>query len=89
LAATAGINVLGCLIAALALRYWPALNAGHSITRATVLITGFCGGLTTFSSAFAGPTMAWRAGHRGDALASWILTPLACCVAVFSVYAFG
>ncbi|HEY7931284.1 MAG TPA: CrcB family protein [Acidimicrobiales bacterium] len=44
----------------------------------SVLLTGFCGGLTTFSSAFAIPAIIAREHHRNHAVALVVATPLLC-----------
>ncbi|MFI5035252.1 MAG: fluoride efflux transporter FluC [Acidimicrobiales bacterium] len=73
--ATVGANALGCLIAG-----WAAyhLVAGADATWRTVILTGFCGGLTTFSSAFAIPAILQREHHWGFAVSLVLATPLLC-----------
>jgi CrcB protein len=44
----------------------------------TVVLTGFCGGLTTFSSALAVPAILQREHHWGYAAALLTTTPLLC-----------
>lgn len=44
----------------------------------TIILTGFCGGLTTFSSAFAVPAILQREHHWGYAAALVTTTPLLC-----------
>ena len=44
----------------------------------SVLLTGFCGGLTTFSSAFAIPAMMQREHHWRYSLTLVLTTPLLC-----------
>jgi fluoride ion exporter CrcB/FEX len=44
----------------------------------TVVLTGFCGGLTTFSSALAVPAILQREHHWGYAAALITTTPLLC-----------
>jgi fluoride ion exporter CrcB/FEX len=43
-----------------------------------ILLTGFCGGLTTFSSAFAIPVLLVREHHWGFSASLIIATPLFC-----------
>ena len=42
------------------------------------VLTGFCGGFTTFSSALAIPYLDWRMGHRLRAATLVAATPLLC-----------
>lgn len=73
--ATVAVNALGCAIAGyVTYRFIGTLDA-HA---RDVVITGFCGGLTTFSSAFAIPAMLQREHHWGYSLALITTTPLAC-----------
>jgi CrcB protein len=44
----------------------------------TIILTGFCGGLTTFSSALAVPVILQREHHWGYAAALITTTPLLC-----------
>jgi len=44
----------------------------------TVMLTGFCGGLTTFSSAIAIPALLQRDHHWGYATSLVVTTPLLC-----------
>jgi CrcB protein len=73
--ATVGANALGCLVAG-----WAAyrLVASVDATWRSVVLTGFCGGLTTFSSALAIPAVLQREHHWGYALALVVSTPPAC-----------
>jgi CrcB protein len=73
--ATAGANALGCLVAG-----WGAyqLVAASDATWRTVVLTGFCGGLTTFSSALAIPAILQREHHWGYAASLVVATPLLC-----------
>jgi fluoride ion exporter CrcB/FEX len=48
-----------------------------------VILTGFCGGLTTFSSAFAIPAVLQREHHVGFSLALVLATPALCGAAFF------
>jgi CrcB protein len=43
-----------------------------------ILLTGFCGGLTTFSSALAIPVILQREHHWGYSVALIITTPVSC-----------
>ncbi len=73
--ATVAVNALGCGVAAfVAYRY---LGAADAHVR-EVAITGFCGGLTTFSSAFAIPAILQREHHWGYSLSLVLFTPVAC-----------
>jgi fluoride ion exporter CrcB/FEX len=42
------------------------------------LLTGFCGGFTTFSSAIAIPALDWHHGHRARGVILMGLTPVVC-----------
>jgi CrcB protein len=77
--ATVGANALGCLFAG-----WAAyrLVASADATWRAVLLTGFCGGLTTFSSAFAIPAVLQREHHWGYAATLVVTTPLLCASAL-------
>jgi fluoride exporter len=73
--ATVGANALGCLVAgAVAYR----VVAGADATWRAVALTGFCGGLTTFSSALAIPAILQREHHWGYAATLVVATPLLC-----------
>ncbi len=76
--ATVGVNALGCLIAG-----WISYQTVSALATSLheVLLTGFCGGLTTFSSAFAIPVLLQREHHWGYAAAVVIATPLLCALA--------
>jgi CrcB protein len=73
--ATVAANALGCGVAGyVAYRLVGRADAHlHDI-----VLTGFCGGLTTFSSAFAVPAILQREHHWGYSLALITTTPLAC-----------
>ena len=73
--ATVGANALGTGIAGYAAYRLIGTNEDH--IRAIVL-TGFCGGLTTFSSALAVPAILQREHHWGYAAALITTTPLLC-----------
>ena len=49
-------------------------------TLSPYLLTGFCGGFTTFSSAIALPYLEWRHGARLRTVANIALTPVLCFV---------
>lgn len=80
--ATVGANALGCGVAG-----WVAYRLTSTVdTRLhDVLLTGFCGGLTTFSSAFAIPALLAKGHHWRYSLAIAVATPVACGV----FFAFG
>ncbi|MGH9020083.1 MAG: fluoride efflux transporter FluC [Acidimicrobiales bacterium] len=78
--ATVAANAAGCLIAGWAVY---RLGVGDAHTR-DVLVTGFCGGLTTFSSAYAVPAMLQREHHWGYATTLVVVTPLACGAALLA-----
>ncbi|MDE3064656.1 MAG: CrcB family protein [Acidobacteriota bacterium] len=73
--ATVAANALGCLVAG-----WGAyrLVVLADATWRSVLLTGFCGGLTTFSSALAIPAILQREHHWGYAASLVVATPLLC-----------
>ena len=73
--ATVAANVLGTAIAAYATYSFVAIGDTHL---RSVLVTGFCGGLTTFSSAFAIPAILQREHHRAYSVALVLATPLLC-----------
>jgi fluoride exporter len=73
--ATVAANALGCGIAGyVAYR----LVGGADAHVRDIVITGFCGGLTTFSSAFAIPAILQREHHWGYSVTLIVTTPLAC-----------
>ena len=73
--ATVAANVLGCGIAGfVAYHFVGALD----VHLREVAITGFCGGLTTFSSAFAIPAILLREHHWGYSVTLIVATPLLC-----------
>ncbi len=73
--ATVGANALGSGIAG-----WAAyrLIGSADVQLRTIMLTGFCGGLTTFSSALAIPALLQREHHWGYAAALVVTTPLFC-----------
>jgi CrcB protein len=73
--ATVAANAVGSGIAG-----WAAyrlLGTADAHAR-SVIITGFCGGLTTFSSALAIPALLQREHHWGYSAALVLTTPLLC-----------
>lgn len=77
--ATVGANGLGCLVAGWAVVALVAKGHVHLLPYVT---TGFCGGVTTFSSAYAVPAIIAREHHVKYAVAIYVATPLVC-VATF------
>ena len=79
--ATVLANALGCLAAG-----WITyrLTGPSDVRLHTIALTGFCGGLTTFSSAFAVPALLQREHHWGYAAALVVATPVVC-VAAFAL----
>jgi len=73
--ATVAANAIGSGIAGWAAYRLGGLADAH--VRA-VMLTGFCGGLTTFSSALAIPALLQREHHWGYAASLVITTPLLC-----------
>ena len=73
--ATVAANALGCAVAG-----WVAYRLTSSLDAhlRTILVTGFCGGLTTFSSAFAIPALLVKEHHWGYSVAIVVATPLLC-----------
>jgi CrcB protein len=73
--ATVGANALGCAVAG-----WGAYRLTSSMDGHlhSILLTGFCGGLTTFSSAFAIPALLVKEHHWGYSAALVVSTPLLC-----------
>jgi fluoride exporter len=73
--ATVAANAVGCGIAGLVTYRLVVVGDAHL---RTVLLTGFCGGLTTFSSAFAIPALLQRQHHLGFSVLLVLATPLLC-----------
>jgi len=73
--ATVAANALGTGIAGYAAYRF---IGGADAQIRTVVLTGFCGGLTTFSSALAVPAILQREHHWGYAAALLTTTPLLC-----------
>ena len=73
--ATVAANAVGCAIAG-----WAAYRLTSSMDARihAVVLTGFCGGLTTFSSAFAIPALLAKEHHWGYSTAIVVSTPVAC-----------
>ncbi len=76
--ATVAANVVGTGIAG-----WAAyqLTSITDIHLHAIVLTGFCGGLTTFSSAFAVPAILQREHHVGYSVTLVIATPALCALA--------
>jgi CrcB protein len=73
--ATVAANAVGCGIAGLA----TYRLIGHADAHVkSVIITGFCGGLTTFSSALAIPAILQRQHHWGYSVALVLTAPPLC-----------
>ena len=72
---TVSANAVGCAIAGWAT--YQLVSPVDSSLR-SVIIVGFCGGLTTFSSAFAIPAILQREHHWGYSAALVATTPLLC-----------
>jgi fluoride exporter len=73
--ATVAANALGTGIAGYAAY---RLIGTADVQIRTIVLTGFCGGLTTFSSALAVPAILQREHHWGYAVALLTTTPLLC-----------
>jgi CrcB protein len=73
--ATVAANALGSGIAGFVA--YRLIGAADAHWR-SILLTGFCGGLTTFSSAFAIPALLQREHHWGFSAALVLTTPVAC-----------
>jgi CrcB protein len=73
--ATVAANALGSAIAGWAAYRLVSISDTHL---RTIVLTGFCGGLTTFSSALAIPALLQREHHWGYAAALVVTTPLLC-----------
>ena len=71
--ATVAANALGSLIAGYVVY---RLTSATDASLREILLTGFCGGLTTFSSAFAVPALLQREHHWGYAAAVVVATPV-------------
>ena len=69
---TLAVNGLGCFVAGLLLS-----RSGQS----SAWILPFCGGLTSFSAAFAGPIQTWVEGSRRTGVMVLCLTPFVCVLA--------
>lgn len=73
--ATAAVNAVGSGIAGYVAYRFVAVGEAHVHQ---ILLTGFTGGLTTFSSAFAVPAILQREHHWGYSLALILTTPALC-----------
>ncbi len=76
--ATVAANALGSLIAGYVVY---RLTSATDASLREILLTGFCGGLTTFSSAFAIPALLQREHHWAYAVVIVVTTPIACVIA--------
>lgn len=73
--ATVAVNAVGCGVAGyVAYRFVGSANAHWR----DIMLTGFCGGLTTFSSAFAIPAILERDHHWKYSVTLILTTPLLC-----------
>jgi len=75
---TVAANVLGSFIAGWAAYRFGATTSPHA---RALIITGLCGGITTFSSALAVPALLTREHHWKYAATLVVTTPLVCAVA--------
>lgn len=66
------VNVLGCLAV--------GVIVGRTGQPAAWIVP-FCGGLTSYSAAFAGPIESWLSGSRRSAVVTLVGTPLLCVAA--------
>lgn len=73
--ATVAANVLGTFVTGFVAYHFVAHSDAHL---RSVVMTGFCGGLTTFSSAFAIPLIIAREHHPKFAWALILSTPVLC-----------
>ncbi len=73
--ATVAANAVGCAVAGWVAYRLVSPTDGHLHA---ILLTGFCGGLTTFSSAFAIPALLVKEHHWGFSVAIVVATPLLC-----------
>jgi CrcB protein len=83
---TVGANVLGCAIAGLVVTVVSKSTSPHLHS---ILLTGFCGGLTTFSSAFAVPAILNREHHWKYATSLVVATPILCALGYWLGVAVG
>jgi CrcB protein len=84
--ATVAANAVGCAVAG-----WAAyqLTSSMDANLHAIVLTGFCGGLTTFSSAFAIPALLAKEHHWGYSIAIVLSTPLLCGIFFAAGAAFG
>jgi fluoride ion exporter CrcB/FEX len=97
--ATLAANAIGCGLAGWALyKVSPyVFNSAPFVRPHTylshlsyeIIVAGFCGGLTTFSSAFAVPGLMWQSGRRNHALMYILGTPVVCCATFLLGVAFA
>ena len=76
--ATVAANVLAAALTGYVAYQFLASSDAHL---RSVVLTGFCGGLSTFSSAFAIPAILQREHHWGYSVALVVTTPLLCSAA--------
>jgi fluoride ion exporter CrcB/FEX len=69
---TLAVNVIGAAVVGFVLT--------HTLDHSAAIVP-FCGGLTSFSAAFAGPLHAWLDGPRRSGLVALIATPVLCVAA--------
>lgn len=73
--ATVSANAVGCAVAG-----WAAYHLATTMDAniRSIVLTGFCGGLTTFSSAFAIPVLLAKEYHWRYSVAVVVSTPILC-----------
>lgn len=71
---TLAVNIAGCFVAGFLLTHLVAHNSA---------VLPFCGGLTSYSAAFAGPLHAIEVGQRRTGVVTLVATPLLCVIACF------
>ncbi len=82
--ATMAVNILGAIVTGFVIylaahAQWSAPQRHpFSVNTEPVILTGFCGGFTTFSSALAIPYLDWREGNRLRAGVLIGATPILC-----------
>jgi fluoride ion exporter CrcB/FEX len=69
---TLAVNVIGAAVVGFVLT--------HTLDHSAAIVP-FCGGLTSFSAAFAGPLHAWHDGSRRSGLVALVATPVLCVAA--------
>lgn len=85
--ATLGVNVLGSFVIGWLMGRLPAMNAPDAAANwSAFLVTGFCGGFTTFST-FSWQTLdQFNCGHAATALVNIAANLLLCLLAVWLGY---